>query len=68
MITKMTGIVVKLRILSTNELTVAHKGHAANSKIAANRIKLLQIKKIGPQCVRVATAFLFVLVYEYGSV
>ena len=25
-------------------------------------------KKIGPQCVRVATAFLFALVCEYGAV
>ena len=24
---------------------VAHKGHAANKKVAANEIKLLQIKK-----------------------
>ena len=25
-------------------VTVAHRGHAANTKVAANKIKLLQIK------------------------
>ena len=30
--------------------------------------RLRNVQKIGPQCVRVATAFLFALVREYGAV
>ena len=36
--------------------------------ISTSAILRNKILKIGPQCVRVATAFLFALVCEYGAV